>query len=136
MATATVRSPAYVPIATVSVAGVQHQTFAGTVTVGDKDRERMTACMDSSGIHGSHTWEHQHPWRDNKPGHGLTCGDPRDKARTDGDANRWGRETGQHLTWGIQHGRQDLTALPSRSRPEDRTTSMAASYYVHSDLSR
>ena len=135
MATATVRSLAFVPMLVVSVAGVQHQTSAGTVTVGDKDREKMTTCMDGSGIQGNHTWEHQHPWRDNKPGHGLTCGDPRGKARTDGDASRWGRETGQHLPWDIQHGGQYLTALATRSHRRDRAMFTTTSNHIDWDLS-
>ena len=50
MATATVRSPAHVEIATVSVAGPQHQTIAGTVTARDIDLEMKTECMGGSGI--------------------------------------------------------------------------------------
>ena len=136
MATATVRSPAYVPMLVVSAACLPHQTFAGTVTAGDKDREKMTTCMDGSGIHGNHTWEHQHPWRDNNPGHGLTCGDPRDKTRTDGGTDRWRWEINRWMRRDIQHGRQHLTTLAIRSLRSDRARCMARPHRRHWDLSR
>ena len=87
MATATVRSPAHVEIATVSVADPQHQTIAGTVTARDMDEERKTDCTGDSGIIMD-TDGHQLRQADKaNHGHGKRHGHARDKeAKTDDGA--------------------------------------------------
>ena len=50
MATATVRSPAYVPIEVVSAASPIHTVPAGTVTARDMDEEKMMTTTNGSGI--------------------------------------------------------------------------------------
>ena len=106
MATATVRSPAYVPIEDVSVVPPLHTVSAGTVTTRYMDLEKMMATTDGSGILAHHPWLHRHPTRDGFHGHGLACNYGGVLTSADGETDRWGREISQQLTWDIQHGRQ------------------------------
>ena len=88
MATATVRSLAHGKIVVVSVACLQHQTIAGTVTGRLTDEEKMKTCHHGSGINSDINGEDDRTWNTIDPGYGLTCRHPKDKTSADGDANR------------------------------------------------
>ena len=69
MATATVRSPAYVEIATVSVADLQHQTFAGTVTTRNIDKEMMMWDIQDAWVTNANGYNQQQ--HEDKTNHGY-----------------------------------------------------------------